>query len=171
MKTPEWTNPGPLLHPKKKTIAWGKLYQIHPDTTNWSHSLKDPNHPGMYTRCGVFFWEVVVLIWIGIPNAYYCSLKVDAVSRNHKKHWGQKKTWVDTQNKEARPFFVFFSTPGTRVFMISPIFLFFFSTPGTRVFMISPQRSCLFQLLKLNGRWRTTLRSFQWCFFFKRDHP
>ena len=137
MKTPEWTNPGPLLHPKKKTIAWGKLYQIHPDTTNWSHSLKDPNHPGMYTRCGVFFWEAVVLIWIGIPNAYYCSLKVDAVSRNHKKHWGQKKTSVDTQNKEARPFFVFFRPLGHESSWYLPFFCFFFDPWDTSLHDIS----------------------------------
>ena len=63
---------------------------------------------------------------------------------------GSKRTFESTQkNKKHTHFFCFFPTP------------------GTRVFMIYPQRSCLFQLLKLNGRWRTTLRSFQWWFFIR----
>ena len=122
--------PRPSPAPKKKNNSMGEAI---PDTSRYHQlePLSERSQPPRYVhkvRC--FFLGSGGVDWIGIPNAYYCSLKVDAVSRNHKKHWGQKKTWVDTQNKEARPFFVFFRPLGHESSWYLPFFCFFFRPLG-----------------------------------------
>ena len=72
-ENPGMNQPWPFPPPKKKTTAWGKLYQIHPDTTNWSHSLKDPNHPQVCTQGAVaFFWKW--WCWFGLRSPVHSTV-------------------------------------------------------------------------------------------------